>query len=133
MLTTGLYYRDLSKAEVEEAIQETSLYEIPRLERFLPLLGTIGNISPLLGFTGTVLGMISAFTAIANAGVSSPSIVANGIAEALLTTATGLIIAIPTLFFYNYFTHKVDTFVLEMEKCTAELINQLIHAGAIKK
>ena len=114
---------------MEEAMETAGLNEVPRLEQYLPILHTIGSVATLLGFTGTVLGMISAFNAIAQAGVSSPSIVANGIAEALTTTATGLLIAIPTLVFYNYLSHRVDRFVLQIEKTSTELVYLLYRRG----
>ncbi len=94
--------------KLEDALEDSSLEEIPKLERYLPILSTIASVSTLLGFTGTVLGMINAFNSIAQAGTSSPSIVASGIAQALVTTATGLLIAIPTIIFYHYFSNRVD-------------------------
>jgi len=76
--------------------------------RFLPLLNTVSNVSPLLGLLGTILGMITAFESIAASGTGDPRVVAGGISEALITTATGLIVAIPTLVFYRYLGSKAD-------------------------
>ncbi len=76
--------------------------------RFLPILNTIGNVSPLLGLLGTILGMIIAFESIAESGTGDPRVVAGGISQALITTATGLIIAIPAVVFYRYLGHKAD-------------------------
>ena len=76
--------------------------------RFLPLLNTVSNVSPLLGLLGTILGMITAFESIAASGTGDPRVVAGGISEALITTATGLIVAIPALIFYRYLGSKAD-------------------------
>ena len=76
--------------------------------RFLPILNTVGNVSPLLGLLGTILGMIIAFESIAESGTGDPRVVAGGISQALITTATGLIIAIPAVVFYRYLGHKAD-------------------------
>ena len=76
--------------------------------RFLPILNTIGNVSPLLGLLGTILGMIIAFESIAESGTGDPRVVAGGISQALITTATGLIIAVPAVVFYRYLGHKAD-------------------------
>ena len=129
ILKEGLKERKRGRIAMEEAMETAGLNEIPRLEQYLPILHTIGSVATLLGFAGTVLGMISAFNAIARAGVSSPGVVATGIAEALTTTATGLIIAIPTLVFYNYLSHRVDRFVLEIEKSSTELVYLLYKRG----
>ncbi|MCS7185025.1 MAG: MotA/TolQ/ExbB proton channel family protein, partial [bacterium] len=94
---------------VENLPNEIKLINAERmLERFIPILAIIGSTSTLLGFTGTVTGMIHAFEAIKVAGTTSPQVVAGGIAEALLTTAFGLIVAIPTVFFYHIFSYKVE-------------------------
>ncbi|MBN1621560.1 MAG: MotA/TolQ/ExbB proton channel family protein [Endomicrobiales bacterium] len=115
-------YKD-GKEEMSNAMEEAGLYEIPHLEQYLSGLSTIASVSTLTGFTGTVTGMINAFNSIAIQGVSSPSIVARGISEALITTATGLIIAIPTLVFYHYFSYRLNRFTLEIERCSKELLN----------
>lgn len=122
VLLTGLNKFNEGKENMEKTMEATGLLEVSRLERYLPILAAIASISTLLGFTGTVTGMIRAFTAIAETGISSPAIVGSGIAEALITTAAGLIIAIPTIVFYYYFTHRVDRFVLEIEEYSQELL-----------
>ncbi len=129
ILKEGLKERKRGRIAMEEAMETAGLNEVPRLEQYLPILHTIGSVATLLGFTGTVTGMISAFNAIARAGVSSPSVVASGIAEALITTAAGLFIAIPTVLLYNYLSHRVDHFVLEIEKSSAELVYLLYKGG----
>lgn len=122
VLLAGLNKYNESKDVMEKAMTAAGLLEVPHLERYLPILSAIASVSTLLGFTGTVTGMIRAFTAIAETGVSSPAVVGSGIAEALITTAAGLIIAIPTIVFYYYFTHRVDRFVLEIEEYSQELL-----------
>jgi len=123
VLLSGLERFAESKETVEETMESTALLEVAHLEKYLPILATIASVSTLLGFTGTVTGMIRAFQTIAETGISSPAIVGAGIAEALITTATGLIIAIPTIVFYHYFVHRVDGFVFEIEKYSHCLIN----------
>ncbi|MBT9169083.1 MAG: Biopolymer transport protein ExbB [Syntrophomonadaceae bacterium] len=122
VLSAALMKFSASRLEIEKSIEIESLNEISRVEKFIPGLAVIASVSTLLGFTGTVTGMIRAFGDIAEKGVSSPSIVAIGISEALITTATGLIIAIPTILFYHYFTYRVNRLTLEIEKCANMLL-----------
>ena len=122
ILKAGLLNYNEGRQAMEESFEQESLFEIPKLEKFLPALATIASISTLLGFTGTVLGMIRAFNSIAQAAAASPSIVASGIAEALVTTAAGLLIVIPTIVFYHYFSHRVDRFALEIERSCSDLV-----------
>jgi len=110
------------KGEIERIIERESINEIPAAEKYIMGLAIIASISTLMGFTGTVTGMIRAFADIASRGVSSPSVVASGISEALITTATGLIIAIPTIVFYHYFNYRVGRLTLEIAKCSNELL-----------
>jgi len=111
---------------VEKAIQTAGSIEMAFLERGLLALATISNVAPLLGFLGTVTGMIKAFAAIAAAEQVSAKIVARGIEEALMTTAVGLMIAVPVSAFYAYFVLSIDRFVLEMEEASAELVDELL-------
>ena len=90
--------------------------------RFLPVLNTVGNVAPLLGLLGTITGMISAFESIAASGTGDPKVVAGGISEALITTAAGLTVAIPSYFFYRYFSGRVTEYVLSMEEQALSLI-----------
>ncbi len=94
--------------------------------RFLPVLNTVGNISPLLGLLGTILGMIRAFESIALSGTGDPRVVAGGISEALITTATGLLIAIPAIIFYRYLGHKADTSRTDVEVYAITFSNSLL-------
>lgn len=123
ILKAGLQQYGSDREKIEDSFEREALIEVPRLKRFLPALNTIGSVSTLIGFTGTVLGMIKAFNSIAVAGTTSPGIVAGGIAEALTTTAAGLVIAIPALIFYHYFSHKVDGILLEVEKASRNLMD----------
>jgi len=100
---------------MKESIEEVGRHVAHSLERFLNTLGTIASISPLLGLLGTVIGMIKVFAVITTHGVGDASILAEGISEALLTTAAGLSVAIPTLMFHRYFRGKVDALVMTME------------------
>ena len=118
--------RDITKEEIQEAIEEASLLEIPELERNLPILGTVAVVSPLFGLLGTVTGMISAFTTIALEGTGDPQQLAGGISQALLTTAGGLTIAIPCLIFFQIFDSWVNRHMVEISQVSTEIVNQLI-------
>ena len=120
-----------SREEIKEAMEDISLFEIPKLEKRLPALSTIANISPLLGFLGTVTGMTGIFHTIqvrsAAMNPVTPGDLAGGIWEALLTTVAGLMVAIPSFVAYNYCVNRVTHFILEMERGAAELTNFLCH------
>lgn len=107
----------------EKLMKEKALEQIENLERRLSILGIVSYISPMAGLLGTVLGMIKSFKAIALQGAGDPNVVANGISEALITTAAGLLIAIPAIIAYNTFNRKVDKIMLEIEKTSTALIN----------
>ena len=94
--------------------------------RFLPILNTVGNVSPLLGLLGTIMGMIIAFESIAASGTGDPRVVAGGISQALITTATGLIIAIPAIIFYRYLGHKADKAKTSIEMYAMAFSNTLL-------
>ena len=126
VLKEGLIRHEQDKDEIKEAIEEAGLQEVPRLEKNLVILATIAHITPLIGLLGTVSGMIKAFMKIQEkAGIVNPGDLAQGIWEALITTAAGLAVAIPAYVAYNYLVSRVDGFVLEMEKSSNELINIL--------
>jgi biopolymer transport protein ExbB len=95
---------------------------VHELERYLNTLGTIASIAPLLGLLGTVIGMIKVFAAIMTAGVGNPTVLAGGISEALITTAAGLSVAIPSLMFHRYFGGKVDRLVIKMEEQALKMV-----------
>ncbi|MDO8581122.1 MAG: MotA/TolQ/ExbB proton channel family protein [Candidatus Omnitrophota bacterium] len=123
----GLMKQGASKEEIKEALQDASLFEIPKLESRLNVLATIANMAPLLGLLGTVVGMISCFHTIqmrtADLNPVTPGDLAGGISVALLTTLGGLLVAIPAYIAYHYFVHRVNTLVLEMERGATELVH----------
>ena len=108
--------RGHSDKDIEKAITTTGSIELGFLERGLVLLATVANVAPMMGFLGTVAGMISAFGAVAEAGQIEASLVAGGIKVALITTATGLTIAIPVNIAYNFFVTRIDRLILDMER-----------------
>jgi biopolymer transport protein ExbB len=131
IMRAGILKYNRSKEDIREAIEDAGHLEIPRLERYLSAMATCANIAPLLGLLGTVAGMIKAFAQIqALEGLVSPSDLAEGIGNALVTTAAGLTVAIPTLVAYNYFVSRVENMILEMEISSSELIELLTrHRG----
>jgi biopolymer transport protein ExbB len=129
VLHSGLLRAGRGPDAVKEAIETAGSIETSFLERGLVAIATVAQVAPLLGFLGTVSGMISAFAAIAAAEQVSAKVVASGIEEALITTATGLIIAIPASIGHSFFVSQIDRFVLEMEEASAELVNELIEMG----
>lgn len=125
ILLAAILNHDKSRQEIKEIIEDAGRQEVPVLERYLTILGTIASISVLLGLLGTVMGMIRTFNAIAALGYGHPEALASGISEALVATATGLSIAIPTLVLYNVFTSRVDSLVIEMEKNSLRMLSIL--------
>ena len=133
VLHAGLLRLDRGIDHVEKAIEESGAVEMAFLERGMVWLSTVANIAPLLGFLGTVSGMINAFEAIAKAGDVEPSIVAGGISEALITTASGLVIAIPVQAFHNFFVSKIDKIIIDMQESSSQFVEELIQLGYDKK
>lgn len=115
IVKAGLLRHGRPKEDIERSLQEASAHELASLERGLVILATIAMIAPLLGFLGTVTGMINSFDALARVGLNNPAAVASGISEALITTAAGLIIAIPVQMAYNYLVARVNGLVRDME------------------
>ena len=126
ILKAGILKHDRPRGVIREAIENAGMLEVPRLERYLNVLATIANISPLIGLLGTVQGMIRCFWQIqSKMGVVNPSDLAEGIGNALITTAGGLLVAIPTLVIYNYYLSCVNNMVHEMEVSSTELLDLL--------
>ena len=123
ILAAGLVNRQHPRDIMKESIEETGRQVVLELERYLNTLGTIASITPLLGLLGTVIGMIKVFAAITTEGVGNPSVLAGGISEALITTAAGLSVAIPSLIFYRYFRGKVEVLVLKMEEEAMKVVD----------
>jgi biopolymer transport protein ExbB len=132
VLAAGLANRHRDRSLMIEAIEDAGRHVAHELERYLNALGTIAAISPLLGLLGTVTGMIRTFKAITLAGVGNPTAMASGIAEALITTATGLIIAIPALVAYRMLRSRVDGHVIDMEKESLKLVQAIDRASALR-
>ncbi len=122
IMKAGLLKYGQPKEDIEKTIENAALYEMGRLERGLVVLATVANVAPLLGFLGTVTGMIKSFDALQEAGLSDPGLVAGGISEALITTATGLAVAIPVQIAYNYFMSRISKFVRDIETAANMLL-----------
>ncbi len=126
---------EVGEGEIEQAVSTVGTIELGFLERGLVVLATIANVAPLMGFLGTVAGMILAFAAIESAGNVDPTLVAGGIKVALLTTAAGLTIAIPVNIGYNYFVTRIDKLIVDMEQGAQAILNiswDLESAGQLK-
>ena len=125
IVKAGLLRHGRPKDEVEMGLQDASAHELAVLERGLPILATVATVAPLLGFLGTVTGMINSFDALAAVGLNNPAAVAQGISEALITTAAGLIIAIPVQMAYNYLITRVNNLVRSMESAANLVLEAL--------
>ncbi|MFN3821404.1 MAG: MotA/TolQ/ExbB proton channel family protein [bacterium] len=126
VIHAGLLRVNRGIESVEKAIMTAGTVEMAFLEKNLVWLATVIAVAPMLGFLGTVSGMIRAFDAIAKANDISPSLVAGGIAEALLTTLFGLVVAIIIQFFHNLFVSRIDKIVADMEESTQEFVDLLV-------
>ena len=126
VVKAGLLRYGHSKEDIEKTIENAALYELDRLERRMGVLASTANVAPMLGFLGTVTGMIKSFATLAEQGLTNPAAVAVGISEALITTATGLIIAIPAQLAYNWYTTKITRFVRDIETATNMLMETFI-------
>ena len=132
ILVTGLQNAKHGRDIMKESIQEVAAHEIHNMERFLNTLGTIAAVSPLLGLLGTVIGMIKVFSAIVAHGAGNTTVLAGGISEALITTAAGLFVAIPSLACHRHFTRYIDELVVIMEAEAIKLVDTF-HGDRIKK
>lgn len=124
-LKVGLLHADEPKEDVERHIEAAAIHSMARLQRYLGGLATIATIAPLIGFFGTVVGMIMSFEAMADVGLGEPEIVAKGIAVALLTTAFGLLVAVMTQPFYNYFIGRLSGVAGEIDLAAHSLLDVL--------
>jgi biopolymer transport protein ExbB len=116
LLATGLANRHRPRAVLMERLEDAGRHVAHDLDRFINTLGTIAGVAPLLGLLGTVVGIIKAFEAIHSQGLGDPRILSGGISEALLTTAAGLVVAIPSQVAYRYLRGRVDSTVVQIEK-----------------
>ncbi|MDH3872444.1 MAG: MotA/TolQ/ExbB proton channel family protein [Gammaproteobacteria bacterium] len=126
ILAAGIANRHENRDIMKESIEDTGRHIVHELERYLNTLGTVAAITPLLGLLGTVIGMIKVFATITTQGVGNPGALAGGISEALITTAAGMSVAIPTLMFYRYFRGRVRMLVLKMEQ-EAMIMVEIMH------
>lgn len=126
MVRKGLKKFGMGHERVKEAIENAGRQEVSKLEKGLSILATVAGVAPLLGFLGTVTGMIQAFMRIEDlAGAANPSDLAGGIWEALITTAFGLIVGIPAYAFYNYFVSAIKKFVSDMETVANDVVDTM--------
>lgn len=130
VIHTTLLSRSLPGETLREMVQAVGKDQANKLSRYLTVLATIAGIAPLLGLLGTVTGMIKVFSVISSKGVTNPSDLAGGISEALLTTAAGLVVAIPTLIAYNFFYKRTSTYVLRMEEIALGIVSRLSRDSA---
>ena len=129
ILAAGIANRGQGRDVMKESISEAASHVVHDLEKYLNSLGTVAAIAPLLGLLGTVVGMIDVFTQITTVGTGNANALAGGISEALLTTAVGLIVAIPALVMHRYYTGLIDTIVVDLEREAIKLVDA-IHNGA---
>jgi len=125
LLAIGLANRNRPRALMVERLEDGGRHVVHEMERFLNTLGTIAAVAPLLGLLGTVAGIIRAFSAITVNGLGDPQVLSGGIGEALITTAAGLSVAIPSLIAYRYLRGKVERLVIQMEKEAMKLVDAL--------
>lgn len=122
ILLAAIINYEKDEAQLKESVEEAGRQELPQIQSHLTTLSTIASVSPLLGLFGTVLGMISVFSVLSQQANIEASMLAGGISEALVTTACGMAIAMPTLAFYNHFTSKVQTLIIEIEKIALHMV-----------
>lgn len=126
LILVALLNSDRPRWEIKELIEDQGRQEAPTLERYLTALGTIASIAPFLGLLGTVLGFLRVFESLSEqAGASNAVMLSAGIHNALITTAAGLCVAIPTLVAYNYFARRAESLILESERISLRLLNIL--------
>jgi biopolymer transport protein ExbB/biopolymer transport protein TolQ len=128
--TGGSLNRDDVVDTVRRAIQRATALTSSDLKKGIPSLATIGSTAPFVGLLGTVVGVINAFTGIATTGSGGLGAVSAGIAEALVETALGLVVAIPAVWMYNYFTNRLESFSVEMDNSSSELVDYFIKKTA---
>jgi biopolymer transport protein ExbB len=133
ILAAGLSNAKYGREVMKESIEDAASYVIHGLERYLNALGTIAAVAPLLGLLGTVLGMIRVFTDIMIQGSGNTAVLAGGISEALITTASGLCVAIPAMIMHRYFLRRIDALVVTLEQESIKLLNAMYGDAPIKE
>jgi len=126
IVAAALDARGESPEGIRQVVEDQGRQEIPALQKYLGVLGTVASVSPLLGLLGTVLGMIEVFRVVSTQGIGQAESLAGGIGQAMITTATGLTIAIPALVAYNAFSDKANALILEMERLAIAFIKQIV-------
>jgi len=129
VVRSGLEESNKDPKAAEEMMDAIAMEQRAKLEKNLSILGTLGNIAPLIGLFGTVVGIIRAFHALSVSGSAGPSVISSGIAEALVTTASGLIVAVPAVIFYNYFLRKVGVIMTEIESVSKKVLVMIGYAN----
>ena len=133
VIHAAILRHDLPRSELREVVQEAGQLEVPKLERFLGVLATIAFLTPLLGLLGTVSGMIDGFSSIAaHGGYATVTELSVGVYKSLLTTAAGLVVAIPTFVAYSYLSSRVNTMLHEMERAGIEVVHLLKDSEALR-
>ena len=127
VIKVGIVNRKKHKADIGELMESKKMEERVNMESWLGVLGTLGNASPFIGLFGTVVGIIKAFQDLAKSGSGGPTIVAAGIAEALVATAGGMVVAIPCVIIYNYFQRKIKVMIVEVDVAMKRLLVYLYH------
>ncbi|MCH9674001.1 MAG: MotA/TolQ/ExbB proton channel family protein [Gammaproteobacteria bacterium] len=122
ILLAAIVNSDKAENDIKEILEEAGRQEVPGIRSHLTTLGTIASVSPLLGLLGTVIGMISVFTTLSEEAGVDPTRLAGGISEALVTTAVGMVVAMPALACYNYFASKVQNLIIEMERISLHMV-----------
>ncbi|MCK9582959.1 MAG: MotA/TolQ/ExbB proton channel family protein [Endomicrobiales bacterium] len=125
VVLSGLKLRGHGEKMISNALEREVTIEVIKLEKYTSVVGTIGNISLYIGLFGTIIGVVRAFHDISSVGTGGISTVIGGVSEALVATATGLMVAIPAVVAYNYFVKRIDQFVNDMELCASELLDAL--------
>jgi biopolymer transport protein ExbB len=129
VVRAGLENRELPRDEIDKIMEAVRMEQRVNLERYLGILGTLGNTAPFIGLLGTVLGIIKAFRDLASSAGAGPEVVMVGIAEALIATATGLSVAIPAVILFNYFMKKVKNISVEMDAVSKKLLILMANYG----
>lgn len=129
IILAGVLNYDREEAELKERLEEAGRQEVPGIRRHLTELRTIASVAPLLGLFGTVIGMISVFDTLAQGETIRATDLAGGISQALITTAVGLVVAMPAMAFYNDFSNRVTTLIIEMERIALRMAAILKRAG----
>lgn len=129
---TAIMHANLRKSDLKATVEDAGRHQVHEMEKYLDTLGSIAAITPLLGLLGTVVGMIKVFAAITVVGVGQPQELAEGISQALVTTAAGLTVAIPTLLFYRHFKNRIQSLSIDMEREVLRLFALIDHTRAVE-